>query len=129
MGGLWGRSHAIAFTAMAMAGVCSAPAIAASLQWDANGVTPGTGGSGTWNTASPLWFNGTTFQTWSNAALDDAVFAGTAGTVTLGGAITAHNLDFTTTGYTLVGGSLTLGGVVPTVDVGSALTATIASPF
>ena len=56
-------------------------AIAASLQWDANGVAPGTGGSGAWNTASLVWFNGTTFQTWNNAACDDAVYGGTAGTV------------------------------------------------
>jgi hypothetical protein len=51
-----------------------------------------------------VWFNGTTFQTWDNAALDDAVYGGTAGTVTLGGVITVHNLNFTTTGYTLTGG-------------------------
>jgi fibronectin-binding autotransporter adhesin len=57
---------------------------AADLQWSADGVTPGGGGTGTWNTTTPLWFNGATFQTWSNAALDNAVFGGTAGTVTLG---------------------------------------------
>jgi hypothetical protein len=63
----------------------SVGANAADLQWSANGVTPGGGGTGTWNTSAPaLWFNGATFQTWSNAALDNAVFGGTAGTVTPG---------------------------------------------
>ncbi len=77
----------------------------------------GSGGSGAWNTVSPFWFNGATYQTWNNATLDDAVFGGTAGTVTLGGAIVVHNLSFTTTGYTVTGGTLTLGGSTPTVDV------------
>ena len=55
----------------------SVGANAADLQWSPNGVTPGGGGTGTWNTTTPLWFNGATFQTWNNAALDNAVFAGT----------------------------------------------------
>jgi hypothetical protein len=41
---------------------------AADLQWSADGVTPGGGGTGTWNTTTPLWFNGATFQNWNNAA-------------------------------------------------------------
>jgi fibronectin-binding autotransporter adhesin len=95
------------------------------LQWSPDGVTPGGGGTGTWNTTTPLWFNGATFQTWSNAALDNAVFAGTAGTVTLGAAITAHNLTFS--GYIVTGNTLTLGGASPTIGVVSGGTATIAS--
>ena len=91
---------------------------AADLQWSPNGVTPGGGGTGTWNaTIPPPWFNGATFQTWNNAALDNAVFGGTAGTVTLGVAITAHNLTFNTSGYTVTGNTLTLGGVSPTIGV------------
>jgi autotransporter-associated beta strand protein len=97
------------------------------LQWSPDGVTPGGGGTGTWNTTTPLWFNGATFQTWSNAALDNAVFAGTAGTVTLGAAITAHNLTFNTSGYIVTGNTLTLGGASPTIGVVSGGTATIAS--
>ena len=102
---------------------------AASLQWDANGAAGGSGGSGTWNTVSPFWFNGATYQTWNNATVDDAVFGGTAGTVTLGGAIVVHNLSFTTTGYTVTAGTLTLGGSTPTVDVLAGGGATIASPL
>ena len=101
-------------------------ALAASLQWDANGPVGGSGGSGTWNTSSLTWFNGATYQAWNNAVFDDAVFGGTAGTVTLGGAITVHNLSFTTSGYTVTGSTLTLAGAAPTVDV-SPGTATIGS--
>ncbi len=35
-------------------GVMQAPALAASYSWDANGVDPGTGGTGNWDTASSL---------------------------------------------------------------------------
>ena len=100
---------------------------AADLQWSVNGVTPGGGGTGTWNTTTPLWFNGAIFQTWNNAALDNAVFGGTAGTVTLGVAITAHNLTFNTSGYTVTGNTLTLGGVSPTIGVVSGGSATVGS--
>ncbi len=100
--------------------------MAASLQWDANGGAGGSGGTGPWNTSGLTWFNGTTYQAWNNAVFDDAVFGGTAGTVTLGGAITVHNVSFATSGYTVTGSTLTLGGVTPTVDVSTG-TATIAS--
>ncbi len=45
-----------------------------------------------------------------------AVFGGTAGTVTVGTVTANAGLQFTTTGYTLNSGALTLG-TVPTVDV------------
>ena len=102
-------------------------ATAGSLDWSADGVTPGGGGTGIWNTSTARWFNGSTFQNWSNAALDDAVFGGTAGTVTLGTAITAHSLIFNVTGYTVTGNTLTLGGVTPTISVVPAGSATINS--
>ena len=88
-----------------------------SLEWSADGVTPGGGGTGTWNTSTARWFNGTTFQNWSNAALDDAVFGGAAGTVNLGSAITAHGLIVDVTGYIVTGNTLTLGGVTPTISI------------
>src|SRR6478609_722856 len=68
------------FFFVALTFVSGVGAKAASLQWDANGAAPGTGGSGTWNTSSALWFNGSSFQNWSNATLDDAAFGGAAGT-------------------------------------------------
>jgi autotransporter-associated beta strand protein len=109
-------------------GACTASEVdAASLQWDNNGLLPVNGGTGSWNTAAALWFNGATFQAWNNAALDDAVFGATAGTVTLAAPITAHNLTFDATGYVVTGNTLTLGGASPAVSVVAGGTATIGS--
>jgi fibronectin-binding autotransporter adhesin len=109
------------------------PAWAADRWWDPNGTTLGQGGSGTWNTTNIFWNSandGTTgpHVAWNNAALDNAFFGGTAGTVTLGGPITVHNMTFQTDGYSLTGGSLTLGGISPTLSVTTGTT-TIASPI
>ena len=49
----------------------------ANRTWDVNGATAGTGGTGTWDTTSLIWFNGATFQAWNNAAFDNGVFGGT----------------------------------------------------
>lgn len=105
------------------------PASAADRYWDANGTATGLGGAGTWNTTSALWNNQTEagpMVVWDNTALDDAFFAGTAGTVTLGAPITAHNLTFSVNGYTLTGSTLTLAGATPTISVTTG-TATISS--
>ncbi len=86
---------------------------ATSLWWDplATGGTNG-GGAGTWNTAS--WYNGSSDAGWVSG--DNAIFGGSAGgAVALNGAITATNLTFNTTGYTISPNSQTLtlsGGVV-----------------
>lgn len=96
---------------------------ASSLTWDADGTAGGnTGGTGSWNTSSPLWNKSGTMQAWSNASSDIAIFGGTAGTVTLAEAITAGGLTFNTDGYTLAGNGnmLTLGGTA-TVTNASAL--------
>ncbi len=114
-------------TAIVLVVAGSPEAHGAALQWDANGATAGSGGTGTWNTSSALWFNGSTYQAWSNAAGNDAVFGGTAGTVTLSTGITVHNFQFDTTGYTVTGNTLTLTGATPTVSVVSGGTATIGS--
>ena len=114
-------------TAALALSLASVGATAGSLEWSADGVTPGSGGTGTWKTSTALWFNGTTFQDWNNAALDDAVFGGTAGTVTLGTAITAHDLIFDVTGYSVTKRTLTLGGATPTIIVVTGGSATINS--
>lgn len=98
-----------------------------NLSWDVNGATAGTGGTGAWNTTSPFWSNGVAFQVWNNATLDNAIFAGAAGTVTLA-SISAHNLTFNVGGYTLAGTSLTFGGINPTVTTNTAVT-TINAPL
>ena len=118
----WRRLAAVLFLL-----ACGAPAFAqTNLTWDANGAAAGTGGAGTWNTTSARWFDGAVYGPWSAVTFDNAIFSGTAGTVTLSGAIRAHNLTFNTTGYTVSGGTLTLGGTTPTIHTGVAL-ATIGS--
>ncbi|MDF3056569.1 MAG: hypothetical protein K0R17_784 [Rariglobus sp.] len=85
---------------------------AATLSWDSDGIfNNGTlGGTGAWNTSSAFWDDGTTDTAWAtNTITDDtALFAGTAGTVTLGSAINALGLQFITTGYTIATGANTL---------------------
>ncbi|MDX2082348.1 MAG: autotransporter-associated beta strand repeat-containing protein [Terrimicrobiaceae bacterium] len=90
--------------------------------WDPNGSGGGTGGTGTWDTTSLYWDNGT--SSWpTSGASNIASFGGTAGTVTLTSGLVANGLSFSTTGYTLTGGSLAFNGVNPTID--SSVTATI----
>lgn len=114
------------------AGLAAGSAAAADRYWDPNGTTLNRGGTGTWNVASPFWSpsgDGVSgpYSAWSNAALDNAIFGGTAGTVTLGVPISAHNLTFETTGYVLSGSTLTLGGVTPTITTNAGVAATINS--
>ncbi|MBZ9996199.1 autotransporter-associated beta strand repeat-containing protein [Mesorhizobium sp. BH1-1-4] len=112
-----------------LVGIAATPAGATDRYWDANSTSPGLGGTGIWNTTSALWNNQTEagpMVIWSNGALDDAFFVGTVGTVNLGAPVTVHNLTFGVSGYTLTGGSLTLGGAAPTIDSGTG-TATINS--
>ena len=103
---------------------------AGSLEWSADGTTPG--GTGIWNTSTARWFNGSTFQNWDNATLDDAVFDGTTGTVMLAVPITANSLTFNfsfdfTSASIVTGNTLTLGGISPFVSVAPIWSATIAS--
>jgi autotransporter-associated beta strand protein len=105
-GGARARRRALhwAFTWVAIAAIVlgGTPGFAATLVWDVNGVTAGTGGTGVWTTdVSPTnWDNGTTFQTWLNGN-DIALFGGTPGTVTLNTPITAGGLIFDSNGYIL----------------------------
>ena len=100
----------------ALLALARSSAVAVDLQWDPDATPPPSGGSGNWNTTGAFWFNGTTDVPWNNANLDSAIFAGTAGTVTLTEPITAAGLQFDTAGYTITGNTLTLGGTAPTVE-------------
>ena len=51
----------------------------------------GMGGSGTWNTSALKWYNGSADVAWVNG--NNAVFWGTAGTVTLAAGQTVNSLD------------------------------------
>ncbi|MGK6353839.1 autotransporter-associated beta strand repeat-containing protein [Sphingomonas sp. DT-207] len=103
----------------------------ANRNWDANSSTPGNGGTGTWDTSGLNWSpntdgtSGPYDRPWENSPVDNAIFGGTAGTVTLGVPITAHNLTFNIAGYTLTGNTLTLSGTTtPTISVNTAVTGT-----
>jgi fibronectin-binding autotransporter adhesin len=97
------------------------PAQAADWYWDADATGTSSGGTGTWNTTLNLWSDNPSptlgpYRAWNNAAIDNAIFGGTAGTVTLGVPIVANRLTFNVSGYTLTGGQLTLAGPTPTID-------------
>ncbi|CDX32238.1 Outer membrane autotransporter barrel domain (modular protein) [Mesorhizobium plurifarium] len=114
-------------------GLGATPAGAADRYWDVNGTAVGLGGTGTWDTSSLFWnpsSDGVTgpMASWNNAALggDDAFFNGTAGTVTLAGPMTVHNLTFGVAGYTLAGSTLTLTGTAPTISGAATINSIIA---
>ena len=119
--------------ASAITALLACQAAQAALTWDGSDlVTTGAqGGSGNWNVNSTAdWWNGTADVIWPalGGTNDDAVFAGTAGTVTLTSAITANDLTFNTTGYILSGAqTLTLNGSSPTLTTGSGISASISS--
>jgi autotransporter-associated beta strand protein len=105
---------------------------AGSLTWDGNGsTTPNpNGGTGNWDVNSTAtWWNGTANVVWPalGGTDDDAVFANTAGTVSLTTPITANGLTFNTTGYLLQGNTLTLNGTTPTITTAASVSATIDS--
>lgn len=92
---------------------------AATFTWD--------GGAGTWDTTTTNW----TSLAWGNTNADEAIFSGTAGTVTLntGTGVIANKLTFNSDGYLInsnvAADVLTLAGTTPTVTVGSGFSATI----
>ena len=97
-----------------------APARAADRYWDINDTDPGLGGAGTWDLTNPIWGaddDGVSgpYSAWNNAALDDAFFTGTAGTVTLAAPIAVNDLNFLVHNYILNDSTLTLGGTTPTI--------------
>src|SRR6185369_5902011 len=88
-----------------------------------SGTGAGLGGSGSWDTSASKWFNGSSNAAW--AANNDAVFWGTAGTLTLAVPQSVNSLSFKSNGYTITGSTLTLSGSAINVDSGA--TATINS--
>ncbi len=94
------------------------PAGAAEFYWDPDatlGNDPilgtGLGGSGTWDSVSGNWFDGTSIVPWGNTTADDAIFTGPVSapaTVTVdAGGITANSLSFWRSGYVVSGGAIT----------------------
>ena len=96
-----------------------------TLQWDPSH-SGGTnlGGSGTWNTTSAKWFDGTQDVAWQPGS--DAVFQG--GRERLASrAVNANSLQFPATAYTIQGGTLSLASGNTSIDVSSGGSATINS--
>ncbi len=96
-------TRALAFAAVLT--LTSSAIRASNYYWDPTmtGTGAGSGGTGTWDTTSNFWLlsGGTADTTWPNTSANTADFAGAAGTVTLGSAITTGGLIFDTAGYTL----------------------------
>lgn len=120
--GVLGRAASLHGAMLLTALAVQSPVHADDRYWDANRTLTGSGGTQTWDLTSTFWSdNGDgvsgPFITWNNAALDNAIFAGTAGTVTLNVPITVHDLLFSANGYALEGGTLTLAGVTPAITV------------
>lgn len=88
------------------------------------------GGSGSWDTSSSNWRQGSdtgSFSVWPNGGNDGAVFVGTAGRVALNAAIRATNLTFaSSTGWIVTNGTLNVGSAGSIVLTNSA-TATVYS--
>jgi autotransporter-associated beta strand protein len=135
-GGTWGApgsgavNQSVVFTGTGLLNVAPPPPVATAY-WDpgARKASPGSGGSGTWNsTLANWWTNGSSDTTWPSG--DVATFAGTAGTVTLGDNEAAPGLAFNTPGYILTNSSgavLTLSGVANVLLAGG--NATIGCPI
>lgn len=126
------RIATVAFVTLAVLKL-SGPACAAVLYWDTDGSTAGNnastganlGGSGNWSTTNRFWWNTSigSPQGWSVGS--DAIFSGTAGTVTAS-AVSVSSLAFKTNGYSISSGTLTvIGSAIFNVD--SNVTTTISS--
>jgi autotransporter-associated beta strand protein len=104
-------------------------AFAASLEWAGSSTGLATGASNDWDSATTAnWSDGIGLVNWPTpgGTDDDAVFGGTAGTVTIT-TVTANDIAFNTNGYTLTGGTLTLNGTTPTLTTGGGIDATVSS--
>jgi len=89
--------------------------------WDPSGThSSNGGGNGTWDTgrSTNWWVSGATDSQWTDTTgTDVAIFGGTAGTVNVSGNNTANGLTFSTAGYTLSNGTVTMAGSSPTITM------------
>ena len=111
------RTHLLALTATL---ALKAATASGQLTWGVNGA----GGTGTWNASSLNWWNGTSNVAWVSGG--EGIFAGTAGTVTIGESVTASKLTFNVPGYILQQNSL--NGSVAGLTIEANAEATINSP-
>ena len=85
-------------------------------------------GTGTWNAGNTNWGTspGGPYNT-TFIAGDDAVFEGTAATVTVSSPNNPNSITFNVTGYTLSSGTVTFNADPCTITTGSGISATISS--
>ncbi len=113
---------------------------AAAFYWDSDASTAGNnvngtglGGTGEWELTTSNWWDGSALGLWPNTSSDNAIFSApitllpTLSTVTLSSGITANQLSFLRTGFTLTGGDLTFAGITPTLSAALGVSATINS--
>lgn len=115
---------------------------AASLYWDTDGTTSGNnvdgtglgGTSGFWNTGVANWWDLSSLVVWPNTSADEAIFsapyvggAPLTRAVTISTGVTANRLTFERSGYVINGGTLTLAGANPTLNVNLGESVTIDS--
>lgn len=104
--------------------------VQAEIFWDGTSTTGAAdGGSGVWDNVSLNWSDAATggaAVAWTD--FETAVFGGAAGTVTIDAAgVLAFDVNFETTGYTITGGALGVGGGMVTTPTG--VDATISAPI
>jgi fibronectin-binding autotransporter adhesin len=112
-----------------VAAALSATEAFGQLQWDTDTATAGVqGGTGNWLSTN-FWHDGVNNASWVNGST--ATFGGTAGTVTMNGALIANGLTFLTNGYTIAGpNTLTLAGAAPVISIPAlANSVTISAPL
>ncbi|NBW96433.1 MAG: hypothetical protein EBR28_06805, partial [Planctomycetia bacterium] len=101
--GSWSNAQGLGIDDFTMNLTTSGAAVGTDLYWDGgagwNATAPGAGGTGNWADGSGSW-----------DASKKANFGGSAGNVTVGSVTGSNGLAFTTSGYTLTGGTITLAG-------------------
>lgn len=107
-----GTDHGLAVDDFQLGWTYNSPTAGAAIYWDANGTAAGIGGTGTWSAASGLFSSAEAGIDATTRNVGDAVtFGGTAGTVTVTDTVNANaGLTFSTSGYTVSGGTVSLGG-------------------
>lgn len=136
------RSLSLLMVTLMLSWQVATPLRAATFYWDTDTSTAGNsidgtglGGTGTWDTGTSNWWDTGSLVNWPNAGTDIAIFTGpsvsgapTLNTVTLSGTITANQLSFLRSGYTLTGGtSLTFAGAGAGLHANLGESATISS--